>query len=179
MKKLHYRLIFLFLSTAIAITALVYCRKMITNELQVQIFENLKDVALQNKITMEKELNNSYSLLLGIADQIKASYPSIDSEEDIYSILAFLERFTDIYDFKRMGYMNMKGIIYTTDGHKVNMSNSAIYSYGLRGLPYVSETLTDTIGSPDDINIFAVPLYSGDNQYITGMVYCIMDSAAT
>ncbi|MBQ9765518.1 MAG: EAL domain-containing protein [Lachnospiraceae bacterium] len=171
MKKYNLRILVVLIATAITVVTLTYCQRIISSELQLQLYNNLKDVAMQNKVTMEKELNSKYDLLMDIALQIESDYPSVSAEEDIYSLISFLSTYTDIYDFKRMGFIDTNGLAYTTDGYVRDLSASDVYLYGMQGRPYISQKITDTIGDNNDVTIFSITLYNTVNSEIMGMLF--------
>ena len=166
-----FRIILLLITTAISIFTLVKCQSMIYNELEVQLYANLKDVALQNKLTMEKELNSTYDLLMNITAEIEERYPSAISENDIPSIISYLDGFVDIYDFKRMGYISVTGTAYTTDNVVCSLIGEEVFNFGRQNVAHITGSLTDMIGdSPDDINVFGMPLFDA-NSALNGIIF--------
>lgn len=155
----------------IAICAMMAFRMLIISEMQKQLSANLQDVANQNKITMEKELNSNQALMLEIAEQLEAEYTDLNSEEAIQEIVQFLTPFSEIYHFKRMGVMTTGGIAYCTDDYVCDLSYSETYSFGMQGLPNISGSVVDAIGEPEPINIFSVPLYGEDKKTVIGVLF--------
>jgi len=170
-KKIQFRLLALLLAIIVSVVTLVKCRSMITNELQLQLFGNLKDVALQNKTTMEKELNSKYELLFNIAEHIEKEFPVIDSQETIDAIIDYLRDFSNINQFKRMGYIDLKGIAYSTDNEISDLSKEEVFMFGRQDVAHITGILTDIIGeTPDSINVFGVPLHNTNNE-LTGILF--------
>lgn len=170
-KITRFRIILLLIATAVSIITLVKCQDMIYKELEVQLFDNLKDVALQNKLTMEKELNSKYELLMNITAEIEERYPSAISQEDIYSIIDYLSGFIDIYGFKRMGYITVTGTAYTTDNAVCSLIGEEVFNFGRQGVAHITGSLTDMIGDkPDDINVFGMPLFDAGSN-LNGIIF--------
>lgn len=174
MKKkstMRYRIVVLIVALVISVIAIIYYRFVIIDEMQVQLTDNLKDVAFQNKITMEKELNDKQELLEGIANQIEVNYQQIDVKEDIPAIISYLNAFADVYDFKRMGVITINGKAYCTDGYVHDLSTSEAFIFGKRGLSNITASFEDEIGEKEPINVISVPLIGESNNEILGVLF--------
>ncbi len=165
------RILLLLLTTAIATFTLIRCQKLIHKELEFQLYDNLKDVALQNKLTMEKELNDKYEFLTNITAEIEELYPSSISENDIPSIISYLNGFTDIYGFRRMGYITVTGTAYTTDNVSCSLIGEEVFNFGRQGVAHITGSMTDMIGDThDDINVFERPLFDAEGR-LNGIIF--------
>lgn len=165
------RIIVLLVALAIAFLAIVRFRLLIIDEIQTQISANLKDVANQNIITMEKALNDKQDLLEDLANQIEAKNLDVSSEEDLQEIIDFLTPFMEVYRFKRMGVMTADGAVHCTDGLVHELENNEAYLYGMQGLPNITSRIEDSIGEPEPINVFSVPLYGEDKTTVVGVLF--------
>ncbi len=168
---MRFRIAVLIVAFAFTVIALVFYRNMISEKLHEQLTENLKDVAVQNKITMEKELNDKQELLEGIAHQIELKYSQIRVNQEIPEIIDFLDDFSDVYQFKRMGVITMDGMAYCTDGYIHDLSTSDAYLISKQGMANVTGSFQDEIGEAEAINVFSVPLITTDSQEIIGVVF--------
>ena len=139
MKQKHGKIRFLVVIAALVISglAIVISRQFIEQEMQKQLYENLKDVAEQNVDTVESLLNEKQNLLFKIADEINDKEFSFDSEEEIWEIVEWLKNYNNIYDFKRMGIIAIDGMAYATDGQTAKLSDEP-YQYGVQGIANIS-----------------------------------------
>lgn len=158
MKKIWSRILILSLAIIISVVALIRCRIFIYNAMEEQVFDNLKDVSLQNKESLEHELNTTYELLDNVANQplfINADY---NSPEDRQMLINSLQVLSSLYNYKRAGIVTTDGICYSTDQAPADLSGEDVYLYGIQGLPNITGSLTDLLGTPEDINVFSVPI---------------------
>lgn len=169
-RHLKLRFIILFSSGLFLICAILYCRYRVIEDLQLQIYGNLSDVAQQNAIFMERELHSRHELLLNIAGNLVVSPENIDSERIISSVLDTLNTISNLYNSKRWGFITTDGIAYTTDGYMADLSIEDCYKYGMQGLSNITGSFTDTIGHTDAINVFSVPVYATDGS-IAGVLF--------
>lgn len=164
------RIAVLVIAVAIALFAIMRFRVMMVEEIQTQLFVNLKDVANQNIITMESALNDKKDLLEDLASQIELKYNELDSKQVQEEILLFLEPFVDVYDFMRMSIILPGGNGFGTDGPLYAMTSGEAYIYGMQGLPNISGRTEE---KPDDVipvNIFSVPIFANDGQTVIGVL---------
>lgn len=158
MKKIWSRILILSLAIIISVVALIRCRIFIYDAMEKQVFDNLKDVSLQNKESLEHELNTTYELLDNVANQplfINADY---NSPEDRQMLINSLQVLSSLYNYKRAGIVTTDGICYSTDQAPADLSGEDVYLYGIQGLPNITGSLTDLLGTPEDINVFSVPI---------------------
>ena len=165
------RIIVLLMALAIAFLAIVRFRLLIIDEIQTQISANLKDVANQNIITMENALNDKKDLLVDLANQIETKNLDMSSEEDIHEIIDFLKPFMEIYRFKRMGVITIDGAAHCTDGCVHELENNDAYLYGMQGMPNITSRIEDSIGEPELINVFSVPVYGENKTSVVGVLF--------
>lgn len=164
------RFVVVMIALIISLLAVVRSRMLIVDEIQVQLFENLKDVAVQNEITMEKMLSERQEVLLNIAEQIKNKQYDLSSSEQIWEMVEGLKDYNSIYHFKRMGLITPEGKAYSTDGY-VSQLNDEPYLLGMQGKSNISSTLTDAIGEPEPINVFSTPLFSEEDNSVIGILF--------
>ena len=164
------RFIVVMIALGISLVAIGKSRALIVDEMQVQLFENLKDVAIQNEITMEKMLNERQDILLNIAEQVQSKHYNLSSSEEIWELVEGLKDYNSIYHFKRMGLITPEGKSYSTDGYVSQLTDEP-YLLGMQGKSNISSTLTDAIGEPEPINVFSTPLFSEVDNSVVGILF--------
>lgn len=156
----------------ILVFAIVQCQRAIEGELQVQVQENLKDVATQNLVTLENEIEDKHNLLHSMAEEL--SQHSVENKEEVLKVLSPL---TEIYQFKRIGFIYPNGIAYTTDGYKKNLSSREFFRKSILGQDYVTGALNDTIGEDKgEINVFSSPVYDQAGVKVEGVVFATYET---
>ena len=168
---MRFRIAVLIISFIFTGVALMFFRNILSEEMHHQLTENLKDVAIQNKITMEEELNDKQELLEGIAQQIELEYTKLRVNREIPAIIDYLDDFSEVYQFKRMGVITTEGMSYCTDGYVHDLSNSEAYRVSIQGLANVTGSCQDEIGEAEAINVFSVPLINRDTQEVFGVLF--------
>lgn len=171
-KNKHGKMRFLVILVAVAISviAITNSRGSISEEIQSQIYGNLKDVAAQNDTTIERLLEDRQQILLNIADEIEANAFEFTTEEEIWEVVEWLKNYNKLYDFKRMGIIATDGTTYTTDGFKQLIKDEP-YQYGMQGLTNISSTLTEKMGVEEQVNVFSVPIFMKDGKTVKGILY--------
>ena len=144
----------------------VWCKMAIRRELQMQIHENLRDVATQNVLAFEAEIQDKQNLMVSMAEEIKGVM-----EDGHGAIIYALEPFTEIYQFKRTGVVYENGVAYTTDRYMRNLSSLEFFKQAMRGNFYISGPVDDTLGNEEKITIFSVPIYGQDKVEIKGALF--------
>ena len=171
-KQKHSKMRFLIVIATVVISVLgiIISRQHIEKEMQNQLYDNLKDVAVQNEIAIENLLNEKQNMLFEIANEINDRDFAFDSEEQIWTIVEWLKNYNNIYDFKRMGIIAVDGTAYTTDGYTVKLDDEP-YQYGIRGIANISSILTEAIGTEEPINVFSVPVFMEDGKTVKGILF--------
>lgn len=141
-----------------AALALISCTDKVSCRLREQIQATLADVAEQNKLVIEREMLEKQKLLEGIAGGLQTTY------ENNELIIEHLQPFTEVFDFKRMGYINSKGVGITTDGYEFDFNHEAHFKSAMNGVNYITNVKTDSLGEHEDINVMTVPVYSLDGK---------------
>lgn len=150
----------------ILIYAIIRCRTAIGKELEVQVGENLHDVASQNVLALEREIQDKQNLLNSIAKEL-ATHTQDKPEE----ILRVLEPFIDSYQFKRMGFVYTDGEAYTTDGFQRSLAFREFFQQSMEGKEYVTGVIMDSLGEQENINVFSVPVYGRDSKTVEGVLF--------
>jgi len=144
----------------------IWCKSAIRRELQTQIQKNLKDVASQNVLAFESEIQDKQNLLVSMAEEIKGI-----AAEGHGEIINTLEPFTEAYQFKRIGFVYENGIAYTTDGYMRNLSFREFFRQAMRGKFYIAGPVDDTLGNEEKITVFSTPVYGRDKEEIKGVLF--------
>lgn len=165
-KTLGAHIVVILCTMLVLILAVFRCRNAIGGELQVQVKENLRDVAMQNVLTLESEIEDKQNLLNSIAEQLKT-----DGVKKPDEILTKLEPLTEIYHFKRIGFVFPNGKAYTTDGYHQDLSFREFFKKGMQGHSFITGVMTDSIGKEEKINVFSTPVYSIGNEEIAGVLF--------
>lgn len=157
----------------ILIAAIFHCRRAIKEELQIQMEENLEDVAVQNLTALENEIEDKHNLMRSMAEEL--AQHSVDNKEEVLKVLSPL---TEIYHFKRIGFIYPNGMAYTTDGYQKDLSQREFFKKSMIGQDYVMGTLQDSIGTDKGkINVFSSPVYAVGSSNIEGVVFATYETS--
>ena len=85
------KLIVLALVFIICLFSLVRCRNLTYIAVENQVYGSLKDVALQNEVMIERELNTTSNFLANIASLPQYTEADLNSEETIKSLVNSLK----------------------------------------------------------------------------------------
>lgn len=153
--------------TLLALVGAVYlCSYEVRRNLRVEMQNTLKDVAQQNDVAVQKEINARFQLLYSIAQEIGGE------PDDVKSHLDSTRTFVDNYRFERIGYIYPIGMAYTTDGYIQDMSYFDFFQNGMEGKITITDAVVDTVG--DDakyINQFSVPVYNENQTEVQGVLF--------
>lgn len=141
------------------------CNESIVSTIEDSIRSSLRDVAEQNRFTLENIVDSRYSLLMGVCRQIQAT------PEQVETILGHMDAYSDSYLFKRMGYITPDGMSITTDGYTQDLSFREYFQKGMKGHPDITGVLTEIMGEPERINVFSVPVTDKLTQEVMGVLY--------
>lgn len=157
----------------ILVFAIFQCQRVIKEELQVQVQENLEDVATQNLVTLENEIEDKHNLLRSMSKEL--SQHAVDNKEEVLKVLSPL---TEIYNFKRIGFVYPDGKAYTTDGYQKDLSAREFFKKSMIGQEYVTGSIEDTIGTDrGKINVFSAPVYDKSGVNIEGVVFATYETS--
>ena len=153
--------------TLLALVGAVYlCSYEVGKNLKVEMQNTLKDVAQQNDVAVQKEINARFQLLYSIAQEIGGE------PDDVKSLLDSTKTFVDNYRFERIGYIYPIGVAYTTDGYIQDMSYFDFFQNGMDGKITITDAVMDTVGNDAKyINQFSVPVYNEDQTEVKGVLF--------
>lgn len=147
------------------LAAVARCIYNVKGRLNIQMQESLVDMANQNATAMEKQVEAIHILLNGVATEFQK-----DEITSIKAKLELMKPYIETYNFKRMGFIDEKGVAYTTDGYQRTLKDTTCFDKGMKGESYASDRIIDSLGEAEEINIFSVPVYSKENT-IVGVLF--------
>ena len=157
-------ILLLLISLAFIVTVSVVFNNIKTN-LEREIISSLSEEAEENAALIEKEIDAKFSVLQSFANELSSTGDEIAEIRDMQS-------FVEVYNFRRMGFVDLNGIAKTTDGFEKDLSFREFYQVGLKGESFITESLQETIGdsTEDMINILSVPVYDNKGE-IKGVLF--------
>ena len=137
----------------------------IKKNLEREIISSLSEEAEENAALIEKEIDAKFGVLQSFANELSSTDDEIAKIRDMQS-------FVEVYNFKRMGFIDLNGIAKTTDGFEKDLSFREFYQIGLKGESFITASLLDTVGdhTEDMINILSVPVYDNKGE-IKGVLF--------
>lgn len=157
-------ILLLLISLAFIVTVSVVFNNIKTN-LEREIISSLSEEAEENVALIEKEIDAKFGVLQSFANELSSTGDEIEEIRDMKS-------FVEVYNFRRMGFVDLNGIAKTTDGFEKDLSFREFYQVGLKGESFITESLQETIGdsTEDMINILSVPVYDNKGE-IKGVLF--------
>lgn len=157
-------ILLLLISLAFIVTVSVVFNNIKTN-LELEIISSLSEEAEENAALIEKEIDAKFGVLQSFANELSSTGDEIAEIRDMQS-------FVEVYNFRRMGFVDLNGIAKTTDGFEKDLSFREFYQVGLKGESFITESLQDTVGdyTEDMINILSVPVYDNKGE-IKGVLF--------
>lgn len=154
----------LLISLAFIVTVSVVFNNIKTN-LESEIISSLSEEAEENAALIKKEIDAKFGVLQSFANELSSTGDEIAEIRDMQS-------FVEVYNFRRMGFVDLNGIAKTTDGFEKDLSFREFYQVGLKGESFITESLPETIGdyTEDMINILSVPVYDNKGE-IKGVLF--------
>lgn len=151
-------ILLLLISLAFIVTVSVVFNNIKTN-LEREIISSLSEEAEENAALIEKEIDAKFGVLQSFANELSSTGDEIAEIRDMQS-------FVEVYNFRRMGFVDLNGIAKTTDGFEKDLSFREFYQVGLKGESFITESLQETIGdsTEDMINILSVPVYDNKGE---------------
>ena len=147
------------------------CIYNVRGRMDIQMQASLVNIAEQNAAAMEKQVDTIQILLRGVATEFQK-----DEVTNIRAKLDLMKHYIETYNFKRMGFIDVNGIAYTTDGYQRSLRDTTCFDKGMSGEAYVSDRIIDSLGNPEEINIFSVPVYDKDTNQIEGVLFATYDA---
>lgn len=165
-RKKVYPLLIIIVGLVMIFASMTVCFVSIRRHLQNGMENSLKDIAAQNVLAVNNEIETQFQLLTGFAEELRKS-PEEEAE-----ILREMSIFVQSHDFKRMGYVHADGTAYTTDGYEVQVASDVFFLRSMEGKYWVTAARKALVDSEaEDINVFSVPVYNSDGSEVAGVVF--------
>ncbi|MGN0154698.1 MAG: EAL domain-containing protein [Lachnospiraceae bacterium] len=153
-------------AVVIALLAMLLCTQRVKSTLSEYIMDNMQEISEQNAMVIDRQLESIQKLLEGMSNELREY-----SGEDKGEILQYLESYVDVYGLKRIGFIYPDGSAYTTDGYQQDLSFRDFFKKSMEGKTCISDVITDSIGEPEEINVFSVPVYNETGDAIIGVLF--------
>ncbi|MDO5145882.1 MAG: GGDEF domain-containing protein [Eubacteriales bacterium] len=138
--------------------------------------KNITNISELNSDAVYRELSNRQILLQSMADSLS------DREEyDVKNILKKMRRYAENYNFYNMGVLTEDGVLYTTSGEVVDVSEGDTpYKDAMSGRAIISKSFLPTDGGNRMVNLLTEPVYDGGRlMFILTGTYRSADLAQT
>lgn len=165
MKEINKRFFIMLLMIACMAIAMKYCKDRIDDKLSQEMRNSMQLVAEQNETGLQREFLAQYNLLETAATEVGRQ------ETSPQQIVDDLQTVVDIYHFKRIGYVDAQGTVYTTDGFQQDLSYRDFYRDGMRGRVSITAVMEDSLGEHERINVFSVPVYDEKSNDVMGVLF--------
>ena len=151
--------------------AMMNCIGDVRKQLSTQVQYSLEKTAEQNAYNLEKELDSTHELLDGLAIELQAR-----DTKNRTVVIDFVNSYTHIFQFKRMGFVSGGGIAYTTDGYTQLVEDAEFFNLSMRGKKTVSDRIPDIFNESEEVFVFSVPVYNEEQTEITGVLFAAHDT---
>lgn len=169
------RQIKIIISAAVAVLILVetlFCTEKIQEEMQMQLNQNLEDVANQNAMAFHNQINTNEQLLKGLLSEVQKNRGNIADSVQKYS------NFVEAYGLKRMGYCMADGMTVSTDGVMANLAFRQFFQRGMNGQCTITGVLADALSMDyDGIVVMSMPVRNSSGV-VEGVVFLTYDADA-
>lgn len=164
-KKLYGTLLLGLIAIIILLTAVFSYSRSIEKSYKEENINSLKELSNQGALMLHNEIRSKQKLLTEIAHDIDHIFM-----EDPEATVNYLQAAAKRNEFKRLGVALPNGNTYTTDGKHFNIAERLYFTSAMQGKTVVSRNLDDyTDGGR--IAVYAVPIYDGASQAITGVLF--------
>ncbi len=162
---LNKRIFIVIIAIILICLSMRYCTNKINAELSAQMQNSMGVVVKQNENVLKREMLSQYHLLQVVSKDLR------DGRRSVSELMKDLGSVIDIYDFKRIGFVDKKGIVHTTDGYEKDLSFREFYKNGMQGKTSLTTILDDSMGKKEKINVFSMPVYEKDSKNILGVSF--------
>lgn len=159
------------ISAAVAVLILVvtlFCTEKIQAEMQMQLSQNLEDVANQNAMALRNQVHSNEQLLKGLISEMQ------HSDEKVSTGILKYTNFVEVYGLKRMGYCMTDGMTVSTDGVVADLSFREFFRRGMNGQCTITGVLTDAMGDDHGrVTVMSMPVrnVAGDIEGVACLTY--------
>lgn len=165
-KRIGITIIVVFICLLPMLGAVALCSYQVEQNLEAELQNTLRDVAEQNNVTVQKEIEARFSLLTAFAQEIESGVA------DSHFIIDSARNFVDNYRFERIGIVSPTGLAYTTDGYVEDVSYWDFYDSAMAGKTVVVDVEETEGPAKRYVNQFSVPVYTDETrQEVEGVLY--------
>ena len=164
------RVVILMVIFLVTLSVILVHRHIMVQNIEEQLLNSMDDVSYQNKIVIEKELEDMQTILYSVGKEVESLFPKLETENELKEVVDFLRPFAEIYHFKRMGVVTLEGEAFCTDGFYENIQGHEVLLLGNKGIANITGTIQDTIGEIEPINVLSIPIYNSKNE-IMGILF--------
>lgn len=146
------------------------CSVKVNRNLTIEMRNTLSDVAEQNNVAVQKEIDARFQLLYSFAQEIE------ENPDEVKVMMDSMKSFEKNYQFQRIGYIYPIGVAYTTDGYIQDLSYLDYFQAGMEGDATITEGF-DTIEGEQKkyTNCLSVPVYNEDRTEIMGVLFAVFE----
>ncbi len=164
-KHLAARILAGLLALALAGMVVDRCLRAIVAQEEQQVEQTLQDVGEQNAAKLRAVLDSRRMLLAAMCVQMS-------DEEDTSFLVDQFKVLVDIYNVKRIGFADLSGQVYTTDGVYAGVAHWDVFRRAAAGETLFTDVTTDTLsGDGESINLCAGPVYRDGTGELMGVMF--------
>ena len=176
------RIVLLFSVTMFALVTIVIYHWVIGDIVTDALEEgraNMTNICELNAELVDKEIENRRYMMASIANYMRDS-----RIEDRERILVKLQAFVEKYNMHNMGLLTPDGILYTTSGKTIDVTDFPQYMNALQAAQidkdYISESFMPADGGERRVNLFTAPVRrDGTLKYVVTATYFSEELTAT
>lgn len=165
LKHLVVRVLAGLLALALAGAVVDRCLHAIVVQEERQVEQTLQDVGEQNAAKLRAVLDSRKMLLAAMCVQMS-------DEADTSFLVDQFKVLVSIYDAKHIGFADLDGQAYTTDGVYANVAHWDAFRRAMAGETLLTDvTADDLTGDGESINICAAPVYRDGTGALMGVMF--------
>lgn len=149
--------------------AVLYSTNLNVKEMELQLKQNLTDVAKQNAVVLKARIDTEYWLLEALANDLQGVTPdTIEAKLNNFKILM------SDFGLKRFAFCFPDGTTYSTDSEVSDLSYRDFYIKGMEGVRTITGVMTDALRKDQaSVNVMTIPVYddSGNVSGVFGLAY--------
>lgn len=126
----------------------------IARKMERQVLQSLQDVAAQNVLVLQREIEGKFQLMKTTAQRFDGKNGVTDE-----FLLARIRTTVELYGMKRIGIAEADGKAKTTDGQTLDVSKRLYFRQSLTGKTVITDTMVDMVDGMT-INVYSTPVYA-------------------
>lgn len=141
------------------------CLRAVVDQEEQQVEQTLQDVGEQNAAKLRAVLDSRRMLLAAMCVQMS-------DEADTSFLVDQFKVLVDIYHVKHIGFADLDGTAYTTDGTYTSVAHWEVFRRAAAGETLLTDvTADDLAGDGESINICAAPVYRDGTGELMGVMF--------